>query len=371
MWIIVLSFGALQGFFLAFVLFIHKLGNRRANRILAFLLLLLSFNVVRYLSVEYYNLSISFPLYIGLQTIPFLYGPLLYLYAEVSFKRNFTSIKYFVHFIPSLLLLLFTLSFLAESISSKMEFIISNYPKNLRIAVYLLFFVRFLHMLFYNMMILKSIKNLAQVLKQTRSNLKEISNRWFKYLLKGYTIFLSLMLLYFLLLISGIYYSYGEQIRLVFALIITFFIHAIAFKTLINPEIISENIILLLSDDKYKNSHLTIENRNKYQTLLADYMTRSKPYHNSELKLNELAKNLSIQPYNLSQVINEQYKMNFFDFINTYRVDEAKHKLCNSATNETILSIAFSVGFNSKTAFNRAFKKNTQMTPSQFKRVNQ
>jgi len=226
-------------------------------------------------------------------------------------------------------------------------------------------------MLFYNIKILNSIKELGHALKQTRSNLKEISNRWFKYLLRGYTIFLSLMLLYFLLLISGFYYSYGEQIRLVFALIITFFIHAIAFKTLINPEIISENILLLLSDDKYKNSHLTIENRNKYQTLLADYMTRSKPYHNSELKLNDLANNLSIQPYNLSQVINEQHKMNFFDFINSYRVEEAKHKLCNSTTNETILSIAFSVGFNSKTAFNRAFKKYTQMTPSQFKKANQ
>lgn len=66
----------------------------------------------------------------------------------------------------------------------------------------------------------------------------------------------------------------------------------------------------------------------------------------------------------LSRVINDGFEHNFFDFINYYRVAEFKQRMADPRhRNATLLSIAFEVGFNSKTAFNRAFKKITDQTP--------
>jgi len=63
---------------------------------------------------------------------------------------------------------------------------------------------------------------------------------------------------------------------------------------------------------------------------------------------------------------------NVFDFVNTYRVNEAKEKLCNPKYDHyTILGIALECGFNSKASFNRIFKIKTSETPSQFKNSHQ
>jgi AraC-like DNA-binding protein len=67
-------------------------------------------------------------------------------------------------------------------------------------------------------------------------------------------------------------------------------------------------------------------------------------------------------------VINERFQLNFFDFINQYRVSEVKERIADPKNdNFTLLGIALESGFNSKSAFNRIFKKLTGQTPSQFK----
>lgn len=97
------------------------------------------------------------------------------------------------------------------------------------------------------------------------------------------------------------------------------------------------------------------------------YMTQHKPYTNVGLTLNELATMLKISPHLLSKVINEAYQKNFFDFINSYRIEEFKIRFDDPKNRQyTMLAIAFEVGFNSKTAFNRAFKKMTQQTPREY-----
>ncbi len=97
-------------------------------------------------------------------------------------------------------------------------------------------------------------------------------------------------------------------------------------------------------------------------------MDSEKPFFDSNLKLSQLAKMLSTTSNHLSQVINDHRKQNFFDFINGYRIDQAKRLLLDSShQNYTLLSIAYEVGFNSKSAFNTAFKKHTSETPSRFR----
>ena len=100
---------------------------------------------------------------------------------------------------------------------------------------------------------------------------------------------------------------------------------------------------------------------------IESYMEKSKPFTNPNLTLNELANKVKIQPHILSKVINQGFQKNFFDFINNYRIDEFKKRMeDNRYKNHTLISVAYDVGFNSKTAFNRSFKKITNQTPSEF-----
>jgi AraC-like DNA-binding protein len=97
------------------------------------------------------------------------------------------------------------------------------------------------------------------------------------------------------------------------------------------------------------------------------YILRQKPYTNPNLSIHELAAGLKIPPHVLSKVINDGFGKNFFDFINYYRIEEFKQRMdAPRSKNYTLLSLAFEVGFNSKTAFNRAFKKLTNQTPKEY-----
>ncbi|UCH92991.1 MAG: helix-turn-helix domain-containing protein [Candidatus Aminicenantes bacterium] len=122
---------------------------------------------------------------------------------------------------------------------------------------------------------------------------------------------------------------------------------------------------------KYKTSTLDPEKTERYLKKLF-YMTEvEKVYKDEELSLQSLAEKLSIPPRELSQVINERLDMNYSNFINSYRIEEAKNLLFAPGENDhSILDIAYQVGFNSKAVFNRAFKKFTGMTPSQFRKNN-
>ena len=80
---------------------------------------------------------------------------------------------------------------------------------------------------------------------------------------------------------------------------------------------------------------------------------------------------LSVPQHHLSQILNEKLNQNFFDFVNNYRIQEAKKLLVSPDGGLlTILAIAEEVGFNSKSAFNNAFKKVTNTTPSEFRKNN-
>lgn len=100
---------------------------------------------------------------------------------------------------------------------------------------------------------------------------------------------------------------------------------------------------------------------------LEQAMRQSQPFRNPGLTLNELAAMVGASAHSLSRVINEGYAMNFNDFVNSYRIEEFKRLVQHEAyQNHTLLAIAFMVGFNSKSAFNRSFKKLEDCTPREY-----
>ena len=148
-------------------------------------------------------------------------------------------------------------------------------------------------------------------------------------------------------------------------------IFGIGYMTLRQPEVFS-GLLALKHASKYEKSSLTPANAEAYLQQLMDIMEMEKPFLQGGLKLEDLARRLSISPHHLSQIINVRLRRNFYDFINSYRVEAAKSRLTDPKENYvTILSIAYDVGFNNKASFNAAFKKHTGITPSQFKKMSQ
>ena len=96
-------------------------------------------------------------------------------------------------------------------------------------------------------------------------------------------------------------------------------------------------------------------------------MEKDKLFLDNDLNLPTVAEKLGISIHETSFLINDTTKDNFYNFINKYRVEEAK-KLLTSSKIETlnILGIAYAAGFNSKTAFNTAFKKWVGVSPTNY-----
>lgn len=103
---------------------------------------------------------------------------------------------------------------------------------------------------------------------------------------------------------------------------------------------------------------------------ISRYMEQEKPYLTPSLTLDKLAGQLRLQPRLLSNIINRHFDCNFFEFINSYRVEEAKRMLAdNRYADKTMLDIMLDVGFNSKATFNTLFKKKAGMTPSEYRKT--
>ena len=120
--------------------------------------------------------------------------------------------------------------------------------------------------------------------------------------------------------------------------------------------------------EKYAGSRLSEAELKTYMTRLDSYMKGQERFLDSELSITDLSTEIEIPSKTLSQVINEGYACNFFDFVNRYRVEAAKSLFENQADKKlTIQEVMYDSGFNSKSSFNTAFKKFTNQTPTQFK----
>ena len=118
---------------------------------------------------------------------------------------------------------------------------------------------------------------------------------------------------------------------------------------------------------KYSKSGLTSEAADELHRNLTALMEREKLFKESELTLANLAERLNTIPNYLSQIINEREGKNFFDFINTLRIEEFKKAVTDPANQKfSFLGLAFDCGFNSKSSFNKYFKKITGLSPTEY-----
>ncbi|MCC3159541.1 AraC family transcriptional regulator [Hymenobacter sp. 15J16-1T3B] len=110
--------------------------------------------------------------------------------------------------------------------------------------------------------------------------------------------------------------------------------------------------------------HVAQEQARRLQQL----MQQERLYRRPELRLDTLAERLGLSRHHLSQVLNEQLGLNFFEYLNALRVAEAQQLLRKTSRRRlNIIEVAYEVGFNNKVSFNKAFKQATGLTPSEFR----
>ncbi len=143
-------------------------------------------------------------------------------------------------------------------------------------------------------------------------------------------------------------------------------LYAVGYAILLQP-----TMLFLPSVDngaaKYRRSNIDEETRARYLEGLRHLMAEEKAYRQTDLKLSNVAEQLGISRHHLSQVLNQDLGVSFYDFVNGYRVDEAAARLLDPASaNQTVLAVAHDVGFNSSAAFYRVFKRCKKTTPTEF-----
>ncbi len=338
-----------QSLFFSLFLFSQKRGKLISNRILGAFLGVLAVHMILNFLFETKSQQVIPDI---TSTLGFIYGPLIYLfivshiYKELSFWP-----KQIFHLIP-------WGSSVAISLTSPW---VTDY---LGVGI-------FLSLIIYISLSFTAISKYQKVLRYTQSKFDSIALNWIKnvlYLFLGISIFETIrnFIIPHSLLLENFFYA-----LLVCALLV--FVVTLVFKGLRQPEIfkgitIEDEAIASSVHDKYNSSNMLDVEAEKVAATVQKFLETKKNYLNPDLNLEELAKEISIPSRVLSQVINSQFEKNFSEFINEFRIGEAKILLSNSLENKkTVLEIVYESGFNSKSNFYTAFKQETGVTPLQFK----
>lgn len=359
--IIIQAVSVIQFLVVGVFLITLKKGNRAANISLASFLILkaICYSGEILTGYRYFIENLPF-LFVITTSVDFLLGPSLFFYTTALMYKEFKfQRKHLWHVLLFLLYLVyFSIVFFIYH-AEGLNFLYGRTYHNL-ISTSVMHF----QFIVYSVLCLVLIKKYQRELKSEYSSIDKIKMSWLFFLISGFIIIWSAANLNFL------FSFFSASILLPWELLITFifiFANAIVYKGLQQPELFSgfperEPV------QKYAKTSLHDKKKDEYLERILAFMEEEKPYLNPTITLNEFADKICIPAHYISQILNTSLNQNFFDFINSRRIEESKLNIKNNSGN-TILEILYDAGFNSKASFNRAFKKHTGMTPSEYKKT--
>lgn len=359
--------GIIITFFLVIIL-ASKKNKSEADKILAFWLFFTGFHLFLYY-LHYKNEFASFPFLLGFELpMPLLQGPFLYLYTSALTNQNQKKKYNLLHFLPFLIAFLVLIPFFRLSFEAKLK-VFQNEGKGYENLILILYCAILLSGILYALLSLQKLSKHRKNISEAFSSTEKINLLWLRYLILGSSIvwivviffddqYIFTVVVFYLIFIG--YFGIKQVGIFTNQTVSENKTHSISLIESIETENASEKI-------KYEKSSLTNSDLQSIHQKLTLIMTDEKVFKNPDLTLAELSQKLNIHPNILSQVINSAEGKNFYDYINSQRVEEFK-KLILLPENQkfTLLSLAFECGFNSKTAFNRNFKKATGLSPSEY-----
>ncbi len=336
--ILLSGLGVLHGILLAVFLWIHSKGLRTSNKILSILLLILSFRIGKSVFLEFVDQFHLQLIFVGLATL-LLIGPLFFLYTksvlEKSFRFNTTLL---LHFIPFLAGIAFSLWINKENVKTT--------SISVFVSLFCLYYGHYLVYLLYSYQQIQKYKASSEGI--------DVAVQWLRLLFYALS---ALWMVYVLnLLEDNIPYILGP----ILYSFIAYGVSLIAIK---------KGYINGLDVAKYKTTPLSETEINQIYEHVNQLLKEEGLYKNPDLALTTFSKALKVSPQKISMAINSRSGSNFNGFVNKYRIKHAQALLEDSKSNDrTIAAIAYEVGFNSLTSFNTAFKRQTQKTPSAYRK---
>ncbi len=374
-WSFILLAGSLQGLLLSFILLSGKTHNY-SNIILSAIIWFLVWVQVEFFFVRSISEQLSFDIFYGTRYGSWLLiGPLLLLYSKSFISDKFKIYaSYIFHFLPFLIFAITIPLLFSEAIPERGKFygmltVIKNTSMGLTPIQNLygvLFFLQFIHAGIYAFISVKYLTHLKKSKKPFAQQIKIARTQWLKYccLVFGF-VMLSSLLYFYLLFYSNIYKRWMDYL---YILPSTGLIYLLAVNAYRKPYLFRDDLKYMLSKKKYAKTPIDTKLSQKYKSQILEYFESEKIYLNPNIRLIDLSEVLSIPKHHLSRVINEHFHCNFNEFVNKYRIEEAKRMMMSKSNKSNFLNIAYAVGFNNKASFNNYFKKFTSMTPKEYQK---
>jgi AraC-like DNA-binding protein len=354
-----------------------KVERRISNVFIA--LFIFDFGLENFMPILYENVFINHPQYaLILDTLFFLQLPLIYLYIKSAsfkdFKLRRIDLLHLTPFVIANLFILFNYHILPfESKKS----ILLNGMVDLQREMYIVFSLFGLQMIVYFILSFREINRYKQIVEENYSDIGKYNYKWIRQLLSAF-VFILVITVIKNFTWSLINEEFHETLNLVLQVFVLVFITWMIYKALKRPYLFSgvDSQIKLIKElikeqeiiDKASSSNQLSNQENELQQKLDRFMSEEKPYLDPALTLHDLAKLLDVPSRELSILINKYYQQHYFDFINSFRINQAIKILLDPSNKKlTVLEIMFDVGFNSKSSFNTAFKKYTNLTPTAYK----
>lgn len=362
--LVILFFSVLLSFFL----FTVKAKNKLGNTLLATYFTVFAIHI----SVFFYSKYIELPLVIEMlrDQIITLASPLLYLYllSNIYSDLKFRPI-HLLNLLPLVIaILIFTPRFYAANETDRILFT-ENF--NAQIETKISYIISTLTTVFYLVLMFIELNKYKKLLQENYANTISFNYKWL------YQLTVVVSTIFVFSQFKQLYKFLGNDIdtlnimRLMLIILLLGFLFWIVLKSMYQPELFKAIDTKHQLIKSVAQVHVSEEKDATIQAeikILQEFMNEHEPYLDSSLTLQKLAHQVKMPSRELSLLINHHLNQHFFDFIASYRIKKAISLLDNPANKKlTILEILYDVGFNSKSPFNKAFKKHTGQTPTEYR----
>ncbi|TMM53360.1 helix-turn-helix transcriptional regulator [Maribacter algarum] len=357
--VILFLFFVFLGVLLSILFLVKKKGNRFANYILSLYTLLFAFemfnNCMRWsgwlYTEEFIHIDLThFPLWL-------IYGPLVFIYVRNILTGTKFKLSDVFFLIPPSVITVSLAPFYLKGANDKLNIV--RMGKTWEYAI----FPSYAIWLVIGLMFFYAFYTYFKFGYNRRLGFRE--NRWLRWFVGSYFGFTFAFALYiFLVRFQLMDASYDYLVDMA----IVFFIGMLSFFGFVQPQVFEgKSFKEIIPFIKYQKTGLSPALSLEMKGKLLDIMQREKPYLNHELRLDDVSRLMNLSRNHTSQIINEHFNLSFFDFINRYRIKDAKNLLMNNEKNGlTTTQIAYDVGFNNRASFYKAFKKFTDYNPSEY-----
>lgn len=366
--------GVFQGNMLSLMLIFRKATNPEANRFQGFLLLTLSLCILEQLLnmtgliVKVLNITNT------TEPLNLVIGPFLYLYVKRSVDRS-RSGKEWVHFILAALYFMYMWFDYLQPPEVKYNSYIASYHPNwpflsvnssipndpLDIKKYLNLVTAF-QLLFYIML------SLVKILKKAGLNFFSLFRIEDAVLCSLRNMVLHILAI--VLIFVGVKLTFSGDLGDYFiGIYVSIFALATSVRVMKDSTYFETTASFMdIPLTKYVKSSLNENRKEEIATEIKRVFEEEQYFTDNLASLSHLSKKLGESSHHISQVINEKLGKSFFELLASYRIEKAKSILLDKSSKTTIEELSETVGYNSKTAFNNAFRKLTGKTPAEFRK---